>query len=88
LAAVALNGEYGYVDASGELAIPIRFSFAHEFSEGLALVKSVRFGYIDKRGEYVVPPRFEAGHRFSKGVAAVKRLGRWGYIDAKGDWLA
>ncbi|MBI4349015.1 MAG: WG repeat-containing protein [Elusimicrobia bacterium] len=33
-----MNGRFGFVDADGELAIPLKFYYAEEFSEGLAAV--------------------------------------------------
>ena len=39
LAAVALNGKWGYIDKNGRFVIKPRFSEAQTFSEGLAFVK-------------------------------------------------
>ncbi|MCA1816762.1 MAG: WG repeat-containing protein [Acidobacteria bacterium] len=39
LAAVQINGKWGYVDRTGKLVIPAQFKDALEFSEGLAAVR-------------------------------------------------
>ena len=48
------GGEWGYVDESGELVIPIQFQFAGDFSEGLASVSNWSSGegtmFVDRLG--------------------------------------
>lgn len=84
LAFVQKDWCYGYIDKSGHLVIPITYSEAKNFSEGLASVKKGqcgeldiegkgRYGYIDKKGEVVVPFIYKWGSSFNEGVAAVKK---------------
>jgi hypothetical protein len=56
LAAVMVNGKWGYVDSNGSWVIPPQFSHAQSFWHGLARVAwkdAVEYGYINKRGETV-----------------------------------
>ncbi len=51
---------YGWIDRSGNFAIPPRFQNAQDFSEvGLAPVQvDYKCGYIDTKGSIVIPPRY------------------------------
>jgi len=78
LAAVSLNGHWGYVDQDGRWVVPPQFGEAGEFSEGLAPVmnggyfsKTAKSGFIDRTGRYVIAPKFHWADSFSEGVAAV-----------------
>ncbi len=56
--------------------IPATYSWAFEFSEGLAAVSVVennvtRWGFIDKTGKTVIKPRFHEVKSFSEQLAAV-----------------
>jgi hypothetical protein len=85
LAWVLMNGRFGYVEASGHLAIPATFAEAMPFSEGLATVKvGDRWGYIDKTGKIVVAARFESANDFSEGLARVSTGDQYGFIDRTG----
>ena len=58
----------GYIDKTGQVAIPARFDRAYDFHDGLAMVKENRtWGFIDKTGQMVIeyktepapePPKF------------------------------
>lgn len=57
LAAVTLNGKYGFVDKTGAEVAPCKYDEVEEFSEGLAMViLNERWGFIDKTGAEVIPP--------------------------------
>ena len=85
LAAVELNGKWGYIDKSGKEIIPLKYSFAAPFSEGLATVRlNGKWGYIDKTGKEVIPLKYDEARSFSEGLAAVRLNGKWGYIDKTG----
>jgi hypothetical protein len=93
LAAVAAgtNGDpvsgdflWGYLDATGALAIPPRFKAALDFREGLAPVRdaaSGKWGFIDRSGQPVIPFAYDLALPFSEGLAYVQLDGRAGYID-------
>ncbi len=81
LAAVAFHNEFGamwgYIDPSGDFAMPPQFKNATSFSEGLAAAvpygtdQGTGWGYIDRAGNFVVKPGFILASRFSNGLAAV-----------------
>jgi hypothetical protein len=88
--------KWGYIDKTGRVIIPFKFSAAEDFSEGLAAAagKNGDYGYIDKTGKFVIPPSFHWGRPFSDGlaVAEIRRYDRngkitfskFGYIDRSG----
>ena len=83
---------YGYIDKTGKVVVRPRFSYADDFSEGLAAVGVVysgrgKYGYIDKHGNWTVRPRFDNGNRFSEGLAAAWVGKAVGFVDKKGMWV-
>lgn len=89
LAAVRIDGKWGYVNKKGDLSIPPQYEFARNFSQGRGFVQSGdRWGYINTAGETIVPYIYEdSGEfgQFSSGLAAVRRENKWGYIDRHGN---
>jgi len=74
LAAVKVNGLYGYIDRTGSLKIKPRFANAGSFRNGLApcLDEPTRkWGYINPKGIWVISPRFIAAEKFCDGYARV-----------------
>jgi WG containing repeat len=63
------NGRTGYIEATGQVSIPITLVAAGPFSEGLAAVHTSRqfpmrdseskWGYIDSTGRIVIQPKFQ-----------------------------
>jgi hypothetical protein len=79
---------YGYIDTSGQTVIPVRYSNARSFSEGLAAVQvDDRWGYIDTNGRMIIEERFGVAWPFANGRARVQ-IGAsgwdWAYIDRAG----
>ena len=74
---------WGYLDRKANLAIPPRFTWAGDFSCGLALVNEGgqpgfrnemvggKWGYIDPAGKYVFAAKFDKAAAFSEGIAVV-----------------
>ena len=88
-AVVAMEGEKGYVNRAGKVAIPPMFDDAFPFGDGLAaVVREGRAGYIDTAGRMVIAPRFESGERFEAGLARVWVAGKVGLIDRSGALVA
>lgn len=82
------NGKkcYGYIDRNGKIKIPAVYSYAENFSEGLAAVKfNGKWGYIDKQGNIIIEPQFERANEFCEGMAAVKINGKYGFIEKNGN---
>ena len=51
---VQANGKLGFIDRTGTVAIPARYTFAGPFRHGLARVKIGRAdGYVDRKGKVV-----------------------------------
>jgi hypothetical protein len=99
LAAVAegrwKEAKYGFINRTGEVAIPLRFDprpgqmetmSLSRFTEGLAPVMFGKlYGYIDHKGTSVIPPIFRDAGQFSEGLASVTTAdGQRGYIDKTG----
>jgi hypothetical protein len=74
---------WGYLDRSANLIIPPRFTWAGEFSGGLACVNEGgqlgfrdemvggKWGYIDSSGSYAFAAKFDEASAYSEGLAAV-----------------
>jgi hypothetical protein len=96
LVAVRSEDTWGYLDAEGRGVIAPAFSWAGDFSEGLAPVRddSGRCGYIRRDGTFAVPPRFRACAPFSGGLARVDLAReRWdaprvAFVDRAGETVA
>jgi hypothetical protein len=69
---ISVEGKWGFIDAAGNIKIPIQFARAKPFREGLALVsvfgtsnddlqKNRSYdGFIDESGQFVIPAEFPA----------------------------
>ncbi|MDY4650564.1 MAG: WG repeat-containing protein, partial [Muribaculaceae bacterium] len=87
LAAVCVNGKWGYINARGEMAIEPRFEEAQNFQEGVAYIKEDgRYGLIDRSGSIVVKPQFtNISTKIKNGYIRVEKSNRkWGVIDKSG----
>jgi hypothetical protein len=82
------DGEWGYLNENGELAIYTKFDAAGNFMDGAAIVKEGSlYGLIDESGKYIVKPKYE--HAYPSGaeyqnLRPVALNGKAGYIDSKG----
>ena len=84
--------EYGYIDKTGVVVVPLEYYFAKSFSEGLAAVVKEdvwRWGYIDKTGTVVVPLEYNNAYPFCEGLAKVVKEDadgnmKCGHIDKTG----
>lgn len=88
LAAVSLNGKWGFIDKSGANSIPFKYEQCGMFVDGLARVKLYgKWGFIDKAGSTVIPMKYAMAADFSDGLAKVVLNGKTGYIDKTGEWF-
>lgn len=88
LASVSLYNKYGYINRSGESAIPFKYEQAGPFSEGLARVRLYnKWGFIDKTGTLVIPFKFSDASDFSNGLAKVSVGDENGFVDKTGEWF-
>jgi hypothetical protein len=81
LAPVSSHGLCGYVDRTGNVAIPLQFGSCNDFHEGLAAVcpasaKGVdictKWGFIEKTGRFSIPPVWRQVNAFSNGTTLVE----------------
>jgi len=91
LAAVKMQGKWGYVDKTGKVVIPFLYDQTTRFEGNWASVrKDGAWGIIDKAGTSVSMDRPLASlSRFSEGLAAAqaKSGGKWGYVDWTGSFV-
>lgn len=80
---------YGFINEKGEEVIPLEFTNAYNFSEGLAAVKykGGNAAYIDKGGNEVIKSFIGEAYSFREGLAlVVDRSNEFvGYIDKLGN---
>lgn len=76
IAPVKMNGKWGFINTSGELAIPCSFdSINSGFNSDVAWVTGkakdgkLKFGLINKKGQYIIEPQFD-GPAFSAIISA------------------
>ncbi len=86
-----MNGKWGYINEFGKMVIDTQYSYASEFSEGLAMVgQNGNYGFIDTTGKFIIPLQYKLGspgyNGFNQGRAFVG-LGFFSYacIDKAGN---
>lgn len=89
LASVAVrNLQWGYVDTTGTVVIPLEWDSANAFEDGKAIVsKSGKYGMIDNTGNLVIPLSFDSISSFHENLAAVKTDEKYGYINQSGQFV-
>lgn len=82
MAAICIDGKWGFLKKDGTLALEPAFDGAASFGKGMAAVlEDGKWGYIDTSFQMVIEPQFsEAGPFASCGVAPVKLDGNWRLI--------
>ena len=95
LAAVGIEGKWGFIDKSGNEVVPLKYDWAGSFSEGLAMVKlDGRWSFIDKLGNEILQLSNGEGENFSEGLAMVGSRGivsfgyyfdQYGFVDRLGN---
>ncbi|MCU0334425.1 MAG: WG repeat-containing protein [Chitinophagaceae bacterium] len=87
LAVVRQNDVYGFADSSGQLVVPMRYTYASSFTDELALVtdSSDQFSFIDKSGRVAIELKdYDNAFPFVSGYAAVRKGDKYGLIDKAG----
>ncbi len=83
----------GFIDRTGHEVVPLQYTGAGSFSEGLAYVEkenedsSVKGGYIDTTGRELCALKYDRGDVSpicQEGMAPVKLNGKWGFLDSSG----
>ncbi|MCF8297132.1 MAG: WG repeat-containing protein [Saprospiraceae bacterium] len=88
------TSNYGFIDESGKVVIPLIYKDAFHFSEDLAAVsKNGKWGFIDKTGKEIIPFiydergnswRYKGQYFFLGGIVSVKKNDKWGYLNKNG----
>jgi hypothetical protein len=88
LAVVEVKSMKGYMDKTGKVVIPPKYSYVYPFSEGLAAVavdkRGDQWGFIDKSGTLVIRATFNWASSFKDGLAPVNRTSPCGFVDRSG----
>ena len=89
LAAVEVNGRWGYIDSKGVFTIEPKYKEANDFENGLAQIrdeKTGKYGYINALDELVIGYYDFLGD-FSDGLAFAKNKGSksFKFLDEKGE---
>ena len=90
LALVKKNGKYGFISKTGEIVIPLRYTEAKSFSNGLAAVKigTSKWGFINMQGDLVIKNDYTSTKFFNNDVCMVQNAAfKWIYINKKGEIL-
>lgn len=81
LAAVCIDGKWGFLDTKGTVQIPCTYEEAKSYGQHLAAVKvDGRWGYISRDGSMVIEPQYLAAWNFCNGSAAVQMEDGWHFL--------
>lgn len=87
LAAVRIEGKWGFLAKSFRVQIKPQFEAVRDFTNGLAAAKLAgKWGFINKRGGWVIDPTFDDVDDFDCSQAMAKSSEGWGFIDKRGQW--
>ena len=90
---VKQNGKFGYIDFNGNNITEIKYDYAEDFSDGMALVNiggtlnkrgrisGGKWGYINKGGNEIIKVKYSNANPFSDGAATVFEDSYWYIID-------
>jgi len=82
-----LNGQYGFVNSSGNLITDFSFGYANDFSCGLAAVcKNEKWGFINIKGSQQIQFQFDKTSSFQTEGCVVQFDNKFGLIDINGNW--
>lgn len=85
MAAVCINGKWGYLDILGKVRIPLIYDSCSSFSEGKAAVrKGAKWGYINTEGETVSRFIYDNAWSYHYSLAVVCRNSKYGYLGEDG----
>jgi hypothetical protein len=91
LAAIYVNGKWGYLDVGGKMKIPNKYNLCTDFNGGFAIARiDEKVFVIDKEGNEmeISTPNTDIilFSKFSGGLAPIqiKRHGYWGFVNEKG----
>ena len=86
LALAGAEGQFGFIDKSGNMIMTLDYDGVRWFREGMAAVwLNEKSGFINKEGREIIPPRYDVVFDFSEGLALVYNDEKFGYIDEQGN---
>ena len=86
---VKKNGNYGFIDKSGEIIIANRYQNAMPFNEGLAAVKlRGKWGFINKVERIITQPHYSSVTSFENGLAIIENNGKFGLLSKDGSEIS
>lgn len=89
----AQGDKIGYLSREGKIAVAPIYSYAYDFSDGLARVclPEKGCGYINAKGEWVIKPLNGDVHKgsYSSGLIGKlnKKTGKYGYVNRDDQWV-
>jgi hypothetical protein len=82
------NGNFGYINKSGEWVIEAQYEEVRKFNEGFAAIRMMGlWGFVDRNGSIISPAKFEHVSDFRRGVATVRQSGKQNLLDRNGNFL-
>jgi len=93
---ITLNGKRGFVDGSGQTVIAPTFQMAMPFSEGMAAVSDgigpdgfAQWRFVNASGVVLFTHKFQTPQigMFHEGMALIADHGKFGFINARGDFV-
>ncbi len=80
--AVKQNKNWGFIDTTGKVVIPISYGFYRVVSSNLIKLQlgDKTIG-LNRHGEIAIPMIYDNFMAFTNGLAAVKQNGKWGFIN-------
>ncbi len=89
LAAICIQGKWGFINPYGKLVIPCSYDSADNFSGGLCLVKrGLKLGYINKSGKEMIPCEFDELAWAADNLIWVKQKDKYGLYHTSGQLLS
>lgn len=88
MAKISMKEKYGFINRTGNLIVQCKYSEAHNFNDGLALVSIGRYDdytFIDKKGNEITNKYYQYAQDFSEGLAVIRLKGYYGFINKNGD---
>jgi len=91
VAAVRVDGEYGFVDTAGKFVIEPTYEDVTSFGELLGVKKSGQWHLMDAKGRQIASPDIDgvlydhSTRWFEDGLGPVVRKGLCGYVNSKGE---
>ena len=91
LAAVKLDGQWGFIDRDLKMVIAPQFDAVLGFLHGWSPAsKKGKWGFIDRKGKWVLQPAWDEVRAFplpgSESLARARKDKLWGFINRQGKW--